>query len=295
VKLQKNWHVVVDPGCGAACNISPFVLKKLGCKLTVLNSQPDGFFPARSPEPSSKSLQNLMKTVKKLNADVGVAYDGDADRVSFIDQGGNFADFDSTLAAYAASVVKKERGRVVVTNVEASMCVDAMVKRAGGKVVRTKVGDVYIAEEIVKNKAVLGGEPCGAWIHPQAHLCPDGILSSVLQLKALEEEGQTLAEFIAEVPRYYTLRENISCRNSVKNEIVEKVGESLKTAFPNHSEFLDIDGVRLSFPKWWILVRASGTEPLIRITVEGESRKISTETIRAGTTLVKKHIQESSE
>jgi phosphoglucosamine mutase len=250
--------------------------------MTVLNAQPDGFFPARSPEPNAKSLRSLAAVVKTLGGDAGLAYDGDGDRVAFIDENGHFADFDQVLAAYAAHVVKKNRGGTVVTSVEASKAVEEMVEQHGGKVVRTKVGDVYIAELMKKRNAIFGGEPCGAWIHPQLNYCPDGILSSVLLLKALEDENESLAEFVAEAPKYPILRENFSCKNDLKEKVVEKTGERLKSVFQPYRQFSKVDGVRLVLENGWLLIRASGTEPAIRLTVEGESLKAAKEIMEKG-------------
>ena len=225
VTLKKRWNVVVDPGCGAAFNVAPQMLKTIGCKVTSLNAQPDGYFPARKSEPTAESLQDLAKTVKTLHADIGVAFDGDADRVAFVDENGVFVNFDRSLAAYGAFVLKRNGGGLVVTNVEASMCVETMAEKYGGKVVRTRVGDIYVSEAIKRDGAVFGGEPCGAWVHPQIHLCPDGPLSAALFLKALEDEGKTVSEFIGEVPEYITMRENIVCKNEQKYNIVEKLGD----------------------------------------------------------------------
>ncbi|MEM3666485.1 MAG: phosphoglucosamine mutase [Candidatus Bathyarchaeia archaeon] len=292
VKLHRKWHVVVDPGCGATHALAPMIFKALGCRVSAINAHPDGFFTARSPEPNAKSLKPLARVIQEFGADVGVAYDGDGDRVAFIDERGHFVDFDRVLAAYAAYVVRKVGGGCVVTNVEASMGVEKMVKAAGGRVVRTSVGDVHIAEAIRRHNALFGGEPCGAWIHPKFHYCPDGLLSSVLFLKALEDEGLKPSEFTAEVPRYSILRENVTCRNEIKQKVMEKVEQALKLAFPKYKECLKIDGIRLSLRGGWILVRASGTEPLVRLTVEGESVELAREIMEKGMSLVKKLAEE---
>lgn len=289
--LHKKWHVMIDPGCGATHSIAPTILEGLGCKVTAINAQADGLFPARSPEPNAESLKPLARIARELEADVGIAYDGDGDRAAFTDEKGDFVDFDRVLAAYAAYITKKKGGGTIVTNVEASMCVERMVEKHGGKVVRTKVGDVYVAEAIKQHNAVFGGEPCGAWIHPQLHYCPDGILSSVLLLKALEDENERLSEFVSKTPQYVTLREEVACRNETKHKVVEKVGKRLKPAFPAYIEFSTVDGVRLTLKEGWILVRASGTEPLIRLTVEGESLKEAKEIMRKGMMLVKEFVE----
>ena len=280
--LCRKWHIVADPGCGATFSLAPLVLKGLGCNVTALNAQPDGWFPARSSEPNALSLTVLTEVVRTLGADVGLAYDGDGDRVSFIDEKGKFADFDQVLAAYAAYVVRNHGGGTVVTSVEASMCVEKMVEPHGGKVLRTKVGDVYISEAMKKNNAIFGGEPCGAWIHPQLNHCPDGILSSALLLEALEDEGKSLQKFVAESPKYPILRKNFDCKNELKQKAVEKIGESLKSAFSGYTEFSTVDGVRLIVENGWLLVRASGTEPTVRLTVEGESLKAAKQIMEKG-------------
>ncbi len=290
VKLRKKWRVVVDPGCGATFQAAPVALNAIGCKVTALNAQPDGYFPARSSEPTAESLSDLAKTVQALDADLGMAFDGDGDRVGFVDAEGEFVDFDLALAAFSAHVLKKHGGGTVVTNVEASMCVETMAKKYGGKVIRVRVGDVYVSKAMAQTGAVFGGEPCGAWVHPQWHWCPDGPLSGVLMLKALEEENMSLSEFISQVPKYVTLRENLSCRNERKQKIVADIEKTITHTFPDYTDFSTIDGVLLALKNGWILIRASGTEPLIRLTVEGESLKAARDIMQRGMAIVKEHV-----
>ena len=292
VTLRKRWRVIVDPGCGATFNVAPAILKDVGCRVTALNAQADGFFPARSSEPTAESLKDLARVVKGIGADVGIAFDGDGDRVAFIDDNGGFVDFDRSLAAYAAYALKRNGGGTVVTNVEASMCVEKMAEAQGGKVVRTRVGDIYVSEAMKRSDAVFGGEPCGAWVHPRFHYCPDGPLSAVLILKALEEEDKSLREFVAEVPEYVTLRENIACRNDLKHEAVARIEKAITSAFPEFTGFSTVDGVRVALKNGWLLIRASGTEPLIRLTVEGESLKAANDIMKKGTALIKEHVED---
>jgi phosphoglucosamine mutase len=292
-KLQQSWRVVVDPGCGATYRVAPAFLNRLGCKVTAINAQADGYFPARSSEPTAESLTAVEKTVPALNADLGVAFDGDGDRVALVDGAGAFVDFDRALAAFAAYALKRSGGGTVVTNVEASMCVETMAQRFGGKVERVRVGDVYVSEAMARTKAVFGGEPCGAWVHPKWHWCPDGPLSAVLVLEALEQEGKTLAEFVADVPKYVTLRENIPCNNEQKHEAISQIEKAIADAYPKYLDLSTVDGVRLALKNGWVLVRASGTEPLIRLTVEGESLKAARDIMERGVELVKTTIGEA--
>ncbi|MCX6644374.1 MAG: phosphoglucosamine mutase [Candidatus Bathyarchaeota archaeon] len=291
VALKRQWRVVVDPGCGATFDVAPAMLKAMGCKVTALNAHPDGYFPARKSEPTAESLKDLANVVKTLGADAGIAFDGDGDRVAFIDEKGAFVNFDRSLAAYAAYALKRSGGGTVVTNVEASMCVETMAQAQGGKVIRTKVGDIYISEVIKQSDAVFGGEPCGAWVHPRHHYCPDGPLSAALFLKALEDEGKSVSEFVGAVPKYITLRENVTCKKELKYKAVAKIGATLKTAFPDYTDFSTVDGVRLALKDGWLLVRASGTEPLIRLTVEGESLAVANDITEKATALIKKQVE----
>ena len=291
VKLRKQWQVVVDPGCGATFDLATKMLKEMGCKVTALNAQADGYFPARISEPNAESLKDLAAIVKKLGADLGIAFDGDGDRVAFVDEKGTFVNFDRSLAAYASYSLKQNNRGPVVTNVEASMCVETMVNAQGGRVIRTKVGDTYVSEAIKESGAVFGGEPCGAWVHPKLHYCPDGPISAALMLKALEEENKSLSQFISEVPEYITQRLNIVCMNEQKYNIVKKIGADLKMAFPTYTNFSTVDGVRLALKNGWLLVRASGTEPLIRLTVEGESLAVANNITKEATAIIKKLVE----
>jgi phosphoglucosamine mutase len=292
VKLTKKWHIVLDPGCGATYYMAPKVFQNLGCKVTAINAQPDGHFPARSPEPRAETLAYVGEVVRELDADLGVAYDGDGDRVAFIDEQGSFADFDRVLSAFAAHAMRKRKGGVIITNVEASMSLERAVEAYEGKVIRTRVGDIYVSSAMKKHGAVFGGEPCGAWIHPQSHYCPDGMLSSALLLEALEEEEKSLSQLVKEIPQYPTLRENIPCHDKAKQETVTEAEERLKTSFPAYNDSSSIDGVRLALENGWILVRASGTEPIVRVTVEGESLKAAKEIMQKSSSLVKKIVKE---
>ena len=173
------------------------------------------------------------------------------------------------------------------------MCIDKIVEEMGGKVVRTRVGDVNIAEAMKRHHAVFGGEPCGAWIHPKYHYCPDGILSSVLMLKMLEERRSELSRLLEKVPQYPILREKIECPRMLKEKVMQRIEREIDSVFPNFKEKLTVDGVRLSLSEGWVLVRPSGTEPLIRITAEAERREVADEIMRKTLHFVSRVIKEA--
>ena len=260
VDIKEGLKVVIDCASGAGSEISPLVFRKAGCEVTTLNSQPDGFFPGRNPEPNAENLQNLMKTVVAIGADLGIAHDGDADRMITVDENGNISPFDSLLA-----LISKEFDGDVVTTVDAGLCMDESVK---GKVFRTPVGDVNVAEVIIEKNAAFGGEPSGTWLHPDFCMCPDGILSGLRMAELVSKKGK-LSDLLDEIPSYPNIREKITCSKEAKIRVMENMEELLKSEFDDISEINSIDGVRLTFTDdSWVLVRPSGTEDYVRITLE---------------------------
>ena len=206
------------------------------------------------------------------------------------DEKGQMAPLDQIFSAYAVHMLNKEKGPIV-THVEASMCVEKMVEAEGGKVIRTKVGDVSIAEAMKKHKAVFGGEPCGAWVHPAFHYCPDGILSSILLLKAVEEADQSLSQFTSKAPIYPLLRRNISCPHNLKHEVLDQASRDLQENFQEINEISWVDGMRLTFPDGWLLLRPSGTEPYLRLTVEAQTKEVATDIMNTTVNIVNTNIE----
>ena len=265
VNIKPGLKVVIDCASGAGCEISPLVFRKAGCEVTTLNSQPDGFFPGRNPEPNAANLQDLMKTVVATNADLGIAHDGDADRMITIDEKGNISPFDSLLALMA-----KEFGGTVVTTVDAGICMDEAMEEVGGKVLRTPVGDVNVAEVMIDEKATFGGEPSGTWLHPDFCMCPDGILSGLRIAELVSNKGK-LSDLLADIPTYPNIREKITCSKEQKITVMEDMESSVKEAFDDIKEISTVDGVRVTFDdNSWVLIRPSGTEDYIRITLESK-------------------------
>ena len=260
VDIKKGLKVVIDCASGAGSEISPLVFRKAGCEVTTLNSQPDGFFPGRNPEPNADNLGSLMKTVVAVGADLGIAHDGDADRMITVDEKGNISPFDSLLA-----LISKEFDGDIVTTVDAGLCMDESVK---GEVLRTPVGDVNVAEVIIEKNAAFGGEPSGTWLHPDFCMCPDGILSGLRMAEIVSRDGK-LSELLEAIPQYPNIREKITCTKDEKIRVMENMEELLEGAFDDIVDVNSLDGVRLTFADdSWVLVRPSGTEDYIRITLE---------------------------
>jgi len=251
-KTELKLKVVVDCGCGAASVITPYLLRKLGCEVEMLDCYPSGFFP-RGVEPTESNLANLMRTTREVGADLGIAHDGDADRMMVVDEKGRFVSGDRLLVIFARAVKAKE----AVTTVDASMAVD----EAGFKVRRTRVGDSYVSAEL-RSGGDFGGEPSGSWIFPGISLCPDGIYAAA-QVAAIASR-QKLSELVDSIPCYPLRRGDVSSEGVA----VPRLESSLRAV--KSLSVSDTDGIRLNFEDGWLLVRASGTEPKIRLTAEAK-------------------------
>jgi len=250
---ESKLKVVLDCGCGAASVITPELLKRLGCEVVALNCFPTGFFP-RAIEPTEANLGDLIQATKELGADLGIAHDGDSDRMMAVDEKGRFIPGDKLLAIFA----KYAEAKKVVTTIDASMVIDEM----GFDVTRTKVGDTHVSEELKKG-GDFGGEPSGSWIFPDSSLCPDGIYAAA-RLVAIASK-QKLSQLIDNIPQYPLLR------GSIDGEVVTAYDLEKQLLTMEPLSVSSIDGTKLNFEDGWLLIRASGTEPKIRITAEAKS------------------------
>jgi len=288
VNINKKFNVVVDCANAAACGISPNLFTNAGCKVISVNSHCDGRFVGRMPEPNEKNLVETVDIIKGLNGNgrdfIGIAHDGDADRMIAIDELGRVTDFDKLLAAFCKFLVEKTGTKKIVTTVDASMAIDEYLKEFGADVIRTKIGDVSVAYELEKTGAIFGGEPSGTWIHRDIHLTPDGILSGLRVLEMMEFYGKKLCEIMDEVPSYVNLREKIACSDNLKNNVMAYVSKEGESLFGTEPETLD--GVRFSFENGWILIRPSGTESYIRVRVEAKDENFAKELLNTGISLV---------
>lgn len=257
--LKTALKVVVDCGNGAGSVITPLLLRKMGCKVLSLNAQPDGHFPARNPEPKADNLDLLMKTVIEWGADLGIAQDGDADRMMAVDDKGRFVNGDQLLAILATH----EQAEKIVVPVDTSLVVDDAL--FGTEIVRSRVGDVYVAEAMKKIGAAFGGEPSGSWIFPRISFCPDGIYAAARLIEIMG--SQKLSDIVDALPQYNTRRIGITCDNQRKESAMSDIASELSLM----GEVSTIDGIRVETKDGWVLVRPSGTEPLIRVTAEARS------------------------
>ncbi len=287
IELSGTYRVVIDTGNGAGSPVSPIIQRELGNKVISLNSHPSGFF-VRELEPNARSLSGLARTVRAMKADVGIAHDGDADRIGVVDDEGNFIEYEVMLSLISRYMVEKHGGRKVVTTVDAGMTIGDYLKPLGVEIIRTPVGDVAVAEAIEREGAVFGGEPSGTWIMPQWNLTPDGIFAGALVVEMMDRWGK-LSELVREVPQYFTMRRKVPCPEGRKEEAIKTIESMVRAEF-DYSYLLDIDGIRIEGEDWWILIRPSGTEPIMRITLEAHTEEKARELMERAEKLVKRVI-----
>ncbi len=283
--VKRNISVIVDPGNGSACEIAPMLLNKLGCKFITLNSQPDGSFPGRLSEPNSKNLRMLSTFVQaSKDVEMGIALDGDADRVVFIDGEGNliepirFLTFIAKeyLRLYPPKSFEKPR---LFTPINSSRVIDFVLDKLDVKVNRTAVGDVNVAQELARNGGFLGGENAGTFIWPKFHLGPDSLLTISLLILILQKSEKTFTELINEIPIFpylnskHQLKSDSDFHKSQYEIIRQKMVQRLNEKGYKSISVSDLDGLHFNFEDGWVLIRKSGTSPIIRVEAESNSTK----------------------
>jgi phosphoglucosamine mutase len=270
--------VVVDVGNGTG-GLTAAALRELGCTVHTLDAIPDGRFPARPSEPTAENCADLSATVAATDADLGVAHDGDADRMLAVAADGTFLPGDVLLAIFATATAGE--GDVVSAPINTSLAVRDALAEVGAELAYTRVGDGFVARHALENGAAFGGEMSGAWIWPGDVPCPDGSRAACRLARLVADRGP-LADLAAEVPEYPTRRE--SHRVGDKRDVMQRIGQRLADAT---GEVDDRDGIRVDTGEGWYLVRASGTQPLVRLTAEARSPERSEELL----TIAREHLE----
>ena len=262
---RRRFTVVLDCGNGASAVTSPTLLRRLGCRVVALNAQVDGTFPGHLSEPTEANLADLARIVPAVGADLGIAHDGDADRAVFIDHTGAFLPGERTLTLLAREFVQRRHGGTVVTPVSASQSVEDAVRPLGGQVTYTRVGSPVVTREMQRSGAVFGGEENGGLIFPAFQLARDGAMTAAAVLDLLARDGRRLAEIAAEVPQYTLLKEKVACPVEARARLLEELGRAYAQ---EGGQVNTLDGLKVVRPEGWILLRPSGTEPLVRVFAE---------------------------
>ncbi|MFW9798942.1 MAG: phosphoglucosamine mutase [Candidatus Thorarchaeota archaeon] len=270
---SKEFSVVVDPGNGSGTVLAPQLMTRLACKVVSINSVPDGHFPSRRSEPDEDSLGDLVKTVRRVEADLGIAHDGDSDRVVFVTNTGEVVRGDRIIALLARETIGSGKSMAIVTTVDSSLVLDETVKEAGGVTVRTPVGDIQVATKMREIGATFGGEASGVFIFSDFQLAPEPFLTTCRLLELMARTGKSIGDLIAEIPVYPLKKAKLECPNNEKSTVMAKLTDTLPKAMTGTIDVITVDGLGINLKDGWVLVRPSGTEPVIRITCEARSRK----------------------
>ncbi|MGA2199212.1 MAG: phosphoglucosamine mutase [Nitrososphaerales archaeon] len=279
----RRFSVVVDPGNGAQSLAAPYLLDMLGCKIITINSIIDGRFPGRGPEPTPETLGDLSASVRAAGADFGVAYDGDGDRAIFCDENGFVYWGDQSGSLLADYLLERTPGATIVTPISSSQVVEVVAAKRRAKVIRTRVGSVDVSRTIIERGAFFGFEENGGCIYPAHIAVRDGGMATALMLECLAARGLSFSKIMANsLPRFYQAKTKIH----VAPEKVKGTMKAIEGLAGLRVE--KVDGLKIwTDEKSWVLVRPSGTEPIIRIFAESDTEEKVNAVFRKFVKLVK--------
>jgi phosphoglucosamine mutase len=280
--INKRLRILVDPGNGAASGFASWVFQQMGLTVIPINDKPDGRFPGRNPEPKEDTLQGTIAFLRESKADLAVCFDGDADRVVFCDRDG-FLGFNEPIAFISRLAVQETGRKAVATTVETGRLLELATQDLGVRVFRGRVGDADVAHLARDTNAAIGVEQVGVYIVPSVGYYPDSMFAALTLLSHIDD-GREVRAFFEHVPALFFDKGRVTCPNELKASLMTGVAE--KAADLGALSVNAIDGVRLEFGDSWMLIRASGTEPVIRVLAESPSAARTGELIDKGVKLV---------
>jgi phosphomannomutase/phosphoglucomutase len=272
IRIEKRMRAVIDAGNGTAGIVAGTLLRDLGCEVEEIYCEVDGRFPNHFPDPTiPANLKDLIDWVKKNQADVGIGYDGDADRIGVVDDQGNIIWGDQLMILFSREILKYKKGAVFVAEVKCSQNLFNDIEKHGGKAIMWRTGHSLIKEKMKEEKAVLGGEMSGHIFFADRYFgYDDAIYASCRLIELLSKTDKKLSQLLSDVPKTFITPEiRFDCPDEIKFEVVEKVKKVLKKDYP----IIDVDGVRVKFEDGWGLVRASNTQPALVLRFEALTDK----------------------
>ncbi len=285
---KKRPRVLVDAGNAAAYAIGPALLSAAGCEVVALSCDSPGKF-VRNLEPNPSTLQVASKMLLAEKCDFGIAFDGDGDRAIAIDEKGKALPLDVQLSIFCRHFIGKGANKKIVSTVEASLCVRETVEALGGSVHTTPVGSLHVAQEVKKQNAAFGGEPCGEYIFPSATPCAEGLLTALFIAEVFAQKGK-LSSLSHGIKAHPMERRKYKCDAGRKELVMQKISE--RPQLEGHLSV--VDGLRYDFAEGWMLIRPSGTEPAIRLTGEAKTAKKLTEIMQRAEDMIIQAIDSSS-
>ena len=275
-KLRRPLKVVVDAGSGVGGPVAPPLFRELGCAVWEIACTPDGRFPVHHPDPTvPENLDLLIKKVREEGADVGIAYDGDADRLGAVDENGNILWGDELLILFARDVLKRNPNAVVISEVKCSQRLYDDIESHNGKAIMWKAGHSLLKAKMKETQALLAGEMSGHMFFKERYFgYDDAIYASLRLLEILAQSDGPLSSLLADLPKTVATPElRVDCPDDRKFALARKATEY----FRQHYDVIEVDGVRVNFPDGWGLIRASNTQPALVLRFEASSAEKLTE------------------
>jgi phosphomannomutase/phosphoglucomutase len=264
---SRQLKVALDLGNGAQALTAIRLCQELECEIFTINEKIDGNFPGRGSEPTPQNLSELSILVKNNHADIGIAFDGDGDRSIICDGDGKILTGDSSAILLCSYLLEKNLNSIVVTCLNSATTIEKIALQTNSQVIRTKVGSVEVSRKMVSENALIGFEENGGFMYGNHNQVRDGAMTLALVLDLLTNSGKSIAENIRSLPLSYTTKDKISCSNDDANKIISQLLDD----FPNSNTS---DGIKITLDSQnWIMIRPSGTEPIIRIYGESNNQK----------------------
>mgnify|MGYP003295849016 FL=1 len=288
---KRKFKVTMDLGNGVQALVAPMLAKKLGCTVITVNGTIDGDFPGRGSEPTPSNLSLMSFVAKETNSDIGAAFDGDGDRSIFCDEKGivSWGDKTGTLLAKYLILTKHPKAKIVCP-INTTHILTKVAHDNGSEIIHTKVGSVEVSREMVKQGAIIGMEENGGFMYGVLNQVRDGALTTALMLDLLASEEKGLSAILSSLPKVYQYKSKFECSQM---GLIQKVIDSVK----NHGSPMKIetlDGVKIWFDEEsWLMLRPSGTEPLIRIYGESTDELLINSKVNEYTRLVKESLDEN--
>jgi phosphomannomutase/phosphoglucomutase len=269
-RLARPLRVIVDAGSGVGGPIAPPIFRALGCTVGEIACVPDGRFPIHHPDPTvPENLELLIEEVRRQRADVGIAYDGDADRIGAVDENGRIIWGDELLILFARDVIERNPKALVISEVKCSHRLYEDIEKRGGRAIMWKAGHSLLKAKMKETQALLAGEMSGHMFFKERYFgYDDAIYASLRLLEIIANSGKPFSALLADLPKTVSTPEiRVDCPDETKFTIAEKATEY----FRQHYDVIDVDGVRIKFPLGWGLIRASNTQPALVLRFEADS------------------------
>lgn len=271
IRLGRRLKVVIDAGNGTAGPIALRIFQDLGCEVFPLYCEPDGNFPNHHPDPTvDKFLEDLIEKVKEESADLGIAYDGDADRAGFVDDKGDIIRGDMALMLFSREILERQKAKIIL-EVKCSQALIEDIEEHGGIPIMYRTGHSFIKKKMKEENALLAGEMSGHFFFKDNYYgYDDAIFAGLRMAQILSNSEKRLSEILSEIPSYESTPEiRIPCPDDEKFRIVEEITQKFKRDY----SVITVDGARIQFDNGWGLVRASNTEPALILRFEARTRE----------------------